>query len=193
MESIKSLLLVFVVLFSFNIQAQNDEIEISDERIEILSKKICSSALTFRTLSAKEAGSNMEKMILNFIGVSKEDPNYKEKFTKFWNENSEKFICYEKGTTQDTRNPQHFMKRIVDLGMYKTVFYKFLLSDPEGYHIDVNTIEIYNGKEETILDYIDNVLSEPNASSKYHVKEIQSVRDWLVMGYNAKKASELEN
>tara|TARA_R110002051_G_scaffold59843_2_gene109785 strand:+ start:106 stop:654 length:549 start_codon:yes stop_codon:yes gene_type:complete len=169
MKKFKSLLMVFIVLVSINTQAQS-EIEISDERMEDFIKKMCRVSLTFRTSAAKQAGSNMEKLILHFLGLTKEDPNYKEKLTKFWNENSDKFICFDEGSTKYTRTPQHFLKRIVDLGMHKTVFYDFLLSDPEGYAIDVNTIEIYNGKEETILDYIDNVLSQPNASSKYTCK-----------------------
>ncbi|SDS51188.1 hypothetical protein [Winogradskyella sediminis] len=191
MKKIKYLLLVFVVLFTVNTQAQN-ETEISEERMEDFIKKMCLAPLGFRTADAFKAGDGMEGLILNFLSITKEDPNYKEKLTKWWNENNHRFICHEEGTTEDTRNPQHFLKRIVDLGMHKTVLYNFLLSDPENYAIDVNTIEIYNGKEETILDYIDNALSEPSASSKYNVKEIKSLRGWLVMGYNAKTAEELK-
>ncbi|MEH6537831.1 MAG: hypothetical protein V7719_15625, partial [Psychroserpens sp.] len=137
------------------------------------------------------AGSNMEKMILNFIGVSKEDPNYKEKLTKFWNENSEKFICYE-GPEDETRNPQHFMKRIVDLGMYNTVLYDFLLSDEDEYSIDVNAIEIYKGKEETLLDYLDSIIANPEKAKEYNMPEIKDLRGVIIEDYGAKTASELK-
>jgi len=50
-------------------------------------------------------------------------------------------ICYE-SPVDEARYPQHFMKRIVDLRMYKSVLYGFLLSDEDDYPIDVNTLEI---------------------------------------------------
>ncbi len=192
MKNLKQLFAVLVLLLAMTIQAQNTETKISEERIEDISNKICHAALAYRTLSGKEAGKDIEDLILANLGTSREDPNHQAILTKFWNEHNEKLICYE-GPEDETRNPQHFLKRIVDLGMYKSVLYDFLLSDPEGYPIDVNPIEIYNGKEETLLDYIDYILNKPNASSEYNVKEIQSLRSWLVMGYNAKTASQLKN
>ncbi|MEH6537832.1 MAG: hypothetical protein V7719_15630 [Psychroserpens sp.] len=192
MRSIKYVLLVFVVLVSFNTQAQN-ETKISEERMEDFIKNMCSAALAFRIADASKAGQGVEGLILNFLGTSKEDPNHKEIFTAFWNENSYRFICHEEGTTKYTRTPQHFMKRIVDLGMYKSVGYDFLLSDEDEYPIDVNTIEIYNGKEETLLDYIDAILKDHKVESKYNVKEIKDLRDVIILDYNGKKASELKN
>jgi len=192
MKNIKHIVATVLMLLAITTKAQTTETEITDERIEDLSKKMCIAALTFRASSADKAGSNIEGLILNFLRTSKEDPNYKEKLTKFWDENNEKCICHDEGSTERTRNPQHFLKRIVDLGMYNSVFYHWLLSDPEEYPVDVNAVEIYNGKEETLLDYIDYILNKPNANSEYNLKEIQSLRDWLVMGYNAKTAAELK-
>jgi hypothetical protein len=189
MRRTKYLLLVFVVLFSFNTQAQN-ETKIDDARIEDLSIRICRSALTFRNASAKTAGESIEYMILKFLGTSKEDPNHKVILTKFWNENSEKLICYE-GPEDETRNPQHFLKRIVDLGMYNSVLYDFLLYDEDEYPIDVNTVEIYNGKEETLLDYLDQIISNPEKAKEYNIKEVKLLRLTILEDYNAKKASEL--
>jgi len=165
--------------------------KIDDERIKDLVIRICRSALTFRNASADTAGESIEYMLLKFLGTSKEDKNHKQILTKFWNENSEKLICTDEGSTKYTRNPQHFMKRIVDLGMYKSVLYDFLLSDEDDYPINVNAIEVYKGKKETVLDYIDNILKDPAVDEKYNVKEIQSLRRALLNDYGAKKASEL--
>ena len=143
-------------------------------------------------LLQKKAGKGVEGLILNFLGISKEDPKYKEKLTKFWNENADKFICHEEGTTERTRNPQHFLKRIVDLGMHKSVLNGFLLSNPYKLPINVNTVEIYNGKEETLLDYLDAIISNPDNEEKYNIPEIKSLRRLLLMGYNAKTAAELK-
>lgn len=178
--------LVFLVGFT-STQAQ----EITDKRIEDLSKKICSFALAVRTLSASTAGEDIEDIILNFLDTNRDNPNYKAIITKFWNENNEKLICYE-GPADETRSPQHFMKRIVDLGMYSTVLNGFLLSNPFKYPIDVNAVEIYNGKEETLLDYLDEIISNPESEKRYNIQEMESLRRLLLMGYKAKKASELK-
>ncbi|OAD39924.1 hypothetical protein [Polaribacter atrinae] len=191
MKKFKYLLLVFVVLFSMNTQAQN-ETKIDDAKLNDFIKKLCLSGLAFRTSDSRQAGQDIEELILNFLGLTKEDPNYKEKLTKFWNENNHKFICHEEGTTKFTRTPQHFLKRIVDLGMHKSVLGDFLLSNPYKYPINVNTVEIYNGKEETLLDYLDAIISNPDNKEKYNIPEIKSLRRLLLMGYNAKTASELK-
>jgi hypothetical protein len=191
MRSIKSILLVFIVLFTVNTQAQN-EIKISEERMEDFIKSMCRSALSFRKADATKAGEGVEGLILNFLGLTKEDPDYKEKLTKWWNENNHRFICHEEGTTKFTRNPQHFLKRVIDLGMHKTILYDFLLSDEDDYPIDVNAIETYNGKEETVIDYIDNILKDPEVASNYNVREIKDLRDVLILDYGAKTSSELK-
>tara|TARA_R110002096_G_scaffold153285_3_gene316978 strand:- start:585 stop:893 length:309 start_codon:yes stop_codon:yes gene_type:complete len=101
-------------------------------------------------------------------------------------------ICYE-GPEDETRNPQHFLKRIVDLGMYKSALYDFLLSDEDEYPIDVNSVEIYNEKEETFLDYLNEIISKPDNEKKYTIKEIKMLRLTIIEDYNAKTASELKN
>jgi hypothetical protein len=174
-------------------KAQITDTEISDEQIEDLSINICRSALTFRNASAKTAGESIEYMILKFLNTSQDDPNHKAILTKFWNENNEKCICYDDGSTGRTRNPQHFLKRIVDLGMYTSVLNDFLLSNPFKFPIDVNAVEIYNGKEETLLDYLNEILSNPENDGKYNFQELQSLRRLLLMGYNAKTAAELKD
>ena len=116
--------------------------------------------------------------------------NYKQKFTELYNKYSDKFICTDK-PTEKSRNPEHFLKRVVCLSMYESIFYDFLLSDPEEYPIDVNTVEIVNGKPETLIDYIDNIITNPEISKNYDVGQIKDLKSWLVEEYGAKKANEL--
>jgi hypothetical protein len=192
MKNIKHIVVLILLLLALTAKAQITDTEISDEQIEDLSINICRSVLTFRNASAKTAGESIEYMILKFLNTSQEDPNHKAILTKFWNENNEKCICYE-GPEDETRNPQHFLKRIVDLGMYKSVLNDFLLSNPFKFPIDVNAVEIYNGKEETLLDYLNEILSNPENEEKYNFQEIKSLRRLLLMGYNAKTAAQLKN
>ena len=86
--------------------------------------------------------------------------------------------------------PQHLSKRIIDMRLHKDVYYKYLLRDKE---IDINGIDIVNGRKETILDYIDGILSDPDAEDKYNVKEIKGLRRMFVKRFGAKSAEELDS
>jgi len=54
MRKFKYVLVVVVVLFSINTQAQS-ETKIDDEKIEDFTKKMCSAPLGFRIASAKKS------------------------------------------------------------------------------------------------------------------------------------------
>lgn len=85
------------------------------------------------------------------------------------------------------------MKRVVSLGMYETILYDFFLYDEEEYPINVNTVEILpNGEKETLLDYINKILADPEVDKKYDVKEIKQLKRVIVKDYNAKTAAELK-
>jgi hypothetical protein len=77
--------------------------------------------------------------------------------------------------------------------MYKSVFYDFLLSDEDDYPIDVNAVELYNGKEETLLDYLDEILSNSEKLKNYNSQEIIMLRMTIIEDYNAKTAAQLKN
>ena len=55
----------------------------------------------------------------------------------------------------------------------------------------VNHIEIYQGKEETVLDYIENILKNPNNSTEYDFVELKSLKKTLIKYYGAKYAKDL--
>jgi len=157
--------------------------------LELLSDKMCIQLQLSRTMGDEEAGAKIEFHILNHLRVSRQTQGYKLLVTRFWNDNAQHLICDD--NAQGYRNPQHFMKRVIDMGMDGSVFDEFLLTDPEEYAITVNHTEIYNGKAETILDFLDNILQTPGNETQYDLPMIRSMREVLIEDYGAKNARDL--
>ena len=137
----------------------------------------------------EDVGARLENYILKHLGISRKTKGYKLLVANFWNANSQDLIC--RTSTGGLRNPQHFMKRVVEMNMQNEALYDFILYDPEEYPITVNHIEIYNGKKETILDYIENILTTPGNDKKYNFQELQSLKRILIDEYGAKLATQL--
>jgi hypothetical protein len=160
------------------------------ESVKRLATKMCTQLQMSKTAKHEDSGWQIEKHLLNRLKITREDPDYKLKVAKFWNKYAEYFVCDIPG---GRRNPQHFLKRVVDMDFYETILYDFLLSDEEEYPISVNAIEIYQGKEETFLDYLNAILAVPsNNDGKYNFKEIKLLRSIIIDDYGAKTASELK-
>jgi hypothetical protein len=153
----------------------------------------------------------MEDQILGYLKITRDTPDYKEKIIAFWNANKNDFICKGK-VDSDTRESEHLMKRAIALDMFNHVFDKFFF-DTDELEFDYNAIEYVIpvpmekyvsspnggvtgsdwgvGEPETLLDYLNKILADPNASKKYVVKNIKDLRDSLRDEFNAKTAAEL--
>jgi len=188
----KNYVLAILLCFCIQIQAQETK-EYTCEELEDFSEIICAEATSLsRGDSISKAGEIIEAMFIKMFGIDKNDPNYKQLVAAVYNKYAACLICRDKPNFR-TRNPEQFLKRVVSLGMYESILYDFFLYDEDEYPIDVNTIEILpNGEKETLLDYINKILADPEVDKKYDVKEILDLRTWIIEYYGAKKASELK-
>ena len=159
-----------------------------DPKLVELSNTICKNLSRHLAQGYSTPQDIFENNILDYLEISKDTPNYRKHITKFWNKNFSNLVCTwaDFGMTA----PQHLSKRIIDMRLHKDVYYKYLLRDKE---IDINGIDIVNGRKETILDYIDGILSDPDAEDKYNVKEIKGLRRMFVKRFGAKSAEELDS
>ena len=187
----KNYILIILLCFCIQTQAQETK-EYTCEELQDFSEIICAEATSLsRGDSISKAGEIIEAMFIKMFGIDKNDPNYKQLVAAVYNKYADCFICRDK-PTKFTRNPEQFMKRVVSLGMYESILDDFLLYDNEEYPINVNTIEIVNGEPETFLDYLNKILADPKVDKKYDVKEIKSLRRYVIEDYNAKTAAELK-
>lgn len=191
MKRLITIILIFITYFAFA-QKENKEVQhqISESEIENLhnlANKIC---LTFTVVSIDNSNNLKERvnnLILDYLSLDKREDNTKA-VTQFWNEKSECLICNTK--TAQGRNPEHVLKRAVSLLFHREIFFHYLFSfkDPK---IDFNAIEIVDGQEETLLDYIDNIIASDDFEMNFNTAEVIKLRKILAVKYDAKTAQEL--
>lgn len=159
-----------------------------DLGIEKLAVRLCVNMVNANA-TGKDIVKVMEDQILEYMKISRSTPNYKDKIITFWNDNKNGFVCHGKMNSK-TRETEHLMKRAIALSIHNKVFYEFLL-DTEDVEINPNAVEYVNGQPETVVDYLDKILADPNSSRKYVISDIKRLRKDLVNYYGAKSAREL--
>lgn len=158
----------------------------ANPEMEKFGNSLCISMVN-ANVTGKDIVKTLQDQILQKLKITRSTPNYQDKIIAFWNRNKNYFVCKGK-INSITRDQEHITKRALALGIEKHVFYKFLLNNP---NTDVNAIEWHNGEAETVLDYIDKILSDPNAKDKYVIKDIKELREMLIDYFDAKKAEDI--
>ncbi|WP_370477068.1 hypothetical protein [Tamlana flava] len=188
--------LVFI-LVTLPLAAQTNCIktENGSSEVEMIASKICLSLdINF---GYDNGGEKIEDIFLYHLGITRDTPNYKQQILEFWNTYSNCFVCeLESSKKTELPYPTHFLKRVVDFGLMTEIFDEFLLEDSEEFPIDVNAIEIVDGKGETLLDYLDKIIANPNRHQDVDdidnwLRVIKELRDYLIEDYGAKTAEEL--
>lgn len=164
------------------------------ETMEALSNKICSDLVNAQEVTGESSAKVIERNLLKHLAIAQNAANANAKITEFWNENFEQLICTVGGLKN--RTPQHLLKRVIDMKLNSTVFYDFIFEldadgDIDNVNINVNAIEQTPNGPETVIDYIDAILSDPKNKTSYVFSEIKDLRDGLIEEFGAKRASEL--
>jgi hypothetical protein len=80
--------------------------------------------------------------------------------------------------------PQHILKRVIDMGLNNNFNFIFELEE----NVNVNAVE--NG--ETVIDYIDSILSDPDKNkNRYVFRDLKDLKEVLIQYYGAKKANDM--
>lgn len=158
--------------------------KLQTKKMEDLSNEICAELVYAQSTTGENSGKVMEKILLKHLNITKKTPHSKKKLTQFWNKNLSQMVC----TTEvfGLKSPQHVLKRVIDMGINNNVYFNFVFELEEN--VNVNAIE--NG--ETVIDYIDSILSDPDKNkNKYVFRDIKDLREVLIEYYGAKKASDV--
>ncbi|MEP6343923.1 MAG: hypothetical protein ABJ275_11470 [Maricaulaceae bacterium] len=133
---------------------------------------------------------NIERLLVLTSQIETNALDYKLNLAKFWNDNSHRIICTANG--ESTFPSQHFHNRIVLQSFASEALEKYFFSDPKGFPINPNVAVINQyGNYETILDYIDRLLSLPDAGKHYNTEQIKNSRDIIERDFNGKRYYEL--
>jgi hypothetical protein len=166
--------------------------------------------LCIKMTNAGERGKDivaiMEDQMLGYLQLSRATPNYSDKIIAFWNAHTNDFICRGR-VTSETRESEHLLKRAIALRLQDHVLYKFLLRNKST---NVNAVEWVvpapetqiwggdlthapwgTGEPETVIDYLDKILADPQASQKFVVADIEKLRRVLTKVFHGKTAKEL--
>ncbi len=193
MKKLKHTLLLVFIGFTVTLTAQTDcvKTENGSSEVEMLANKICLSLdLTF---GYDDGGEKIEDIFLYHLGITRDTPNYKQQVLELWNMYANCFVCeLESFKKPHLRYPTHFLKRVVDFGMMTEIFDEFLLEDSEEFPIDVNAVELVDGKGETLLDYLNKIIADPSKHIDYRLNVIKELREYLIEDYGAKTAAELD-
>ena len=190
--AILSLVIITGLGFSIPASAQSEPIELTDRQAKRLSGKLCRTLSNF-TVNEYEItiGQKLEEHLLKSSGIDKEQSNYEMKLAIFWNKNSDKVICRE--NFESTYPEQHFYSRVIRQNLPIRVFKDYLFSNPENLPIDPNVVSVNQyGIQETVLDYIDRVLSQPDAEERFNANQIREVRDIIENDFGGKRSRELQ-
>ncbi|MAZ47636.1 MAG: hypothetical protein CME65_03685 [Halobacteriovoraceae bacterium] len=160
-----------------------------DPTISDLADQICNAMVLYDSTGVGPVHEAFELIILNHLGIDKNTtPNYRAQMREFWNEHHEQMIC--RSEVQGYENPQHILKRVVEMRNTTTFYFDYFLADRD---INVNAVEFRNGQPETIVDYIDTILQDPQADQLYDVQEVRRLRSFLVEFMGAKTGMEILN
>jgi len=157
------------------------------ENLKKLSSSLCGQLqLAYSTdMTPKQIDTSIENLILQHINTTRRSEDYQKRITTFWNRKAQFLICTVK--TPVSRSPQHFLKRAIDFNLHRGVFNKFLYKNRKLLRKTVNHIELYNGKRETILDYVENILNSKD-QNQYDIGELLVIQTTLKKYFGALNA-----
>lgn len=160
-------------------------------QIKRLSGRICGTLTDFAARDHDiSMGDKIEEYLLKYSGVDRSLTGYKARLAEFWNTYSSDIICRANGSNSFPK--QHFFSRAIIHDFPIWVFKDYFFNDSINFPIDPNVITVNQyGQKETILDYIDRVLSDPDAADSLNDHHIKEIRDIIENDFGGKRVREL--
>ena len=171
--------------------------ELSEDRIASLAGEICVILQSIRSsrnsVSSVDA---LDRKLRDYGGVlaqNRGEDLTRTELAHFFNSVSHRMFCRASSGLYPT---QHVFKRAVALNIQVEVLEGYFFADEERFPVNPNIVD-FSGRRTsgsggtTILDYIDSVLSSPNASTSFNTGQIRGLREILIDLYDAKTVADL--
>jgi len=162
---------------------------VQSQEMEDLSNKICGKLIVAQESTGENSAKVIERSLLKHLNITKKTPSYKTTLTKFWNKNLDQMICTRR--VVGLKAPQHIMKRVIDMRLDSGVYFDFIFELNDNVKVNAISLNSETGQPETVVDYIDTILTDPSNKTKYVFREIKDLKEVLIDEYNAKTANEL--
>jgi hypothetical protein len=144
-------------------------------------------ATYYSSLNSTNPTEDFDMKILEKLGEDKNSPNRKNIVGKFLNENHKNLICGEDSDAR-LRSNEPLLKRAIGRGEYGLI--NNLMFFEDDYKYNLNHYEIVDGKKETILDYIEKILNDPELLKRYDTDSLMVLHNDFIE-YEAKRGKEL--
>jgi hypothetical protein len=198
---------LFMQISMAQAQTENTQELASDPEVRGFGEHLC-FLMVNANATGKDIVKTMEDQMLAYMNISRSTANYKDEIIKFYNANHHDFICQGK-IHSGTRESEHLMKRAVALSIHNKVLTGFLLKSRST---DVNAVEWVikdpktrgssevstvthapwgTGEPETLLDYLDKVIADPEFSIRFVESDILRLRRVVEKVFGGKTAKEL--
>lgn len=185
----KTIAACLILVFSATLYAQAPSSTITEEKkaeVATLGDQLCSLMMLQKNFGGSPHTA-FESGILKFLGIDKKkNSNYRTEISKFWNQYNEYMICTTEMVGYET--PQHLLKRVVDMSGITAFYFEYFLEDE---NINLNAIEWKGGEPETLVDYIDKIILDPNLEHIYDLDLVRQLRGFATNTYDGKRACEL--
>ena len=164
----------FIIKNSKLTQFKTEQDDVSFTKIELL--KIC-----YKISSAKASGENPYDAFLNTLKTILKQKNFTDfqNIEEFASDNFEKLKCKNRNSIR-MREVSSIFKYAIDSRNYELVknaiFIKVDGKNVCNPNIDFNKSEIVNGKEETLLDFIDLLLNKSGMEDFYGFDNIKNIK-----------------
>lgn len=192
----KTLICIFSLLLSWPVFAVDKEsaldgtINQKDEKanIQLLANRLCSSLLNSQAFDDLTARDAFKSTIAKHLKISVNGNNTRKAVLDFFNLHKNDMICTVKNSKYSF--PQHVMRRMIDMGIQEELFFDFLLEDDSDEYkgkVDLNIVyKNAEGVEETLLDYIETLLSDKSTKGLYNHDELRDLQESFEDQYGGK-------
>jgi hypothetical protein len=156
----------------------------------VVANRFATTFVASKILKGSDVVDEVNVSLSMFLDLDPDKDNTKQ-IISFWNTYSKYLIT----TIEDNigRTPEHVLKRAVSTNTHSEMFFKYLMRFGPGVIDFNNTIEIVDGKEETLIDYIDKIIASEDFEKNYNTSDVKKLRKGLTLNFNAKTASQLKN
>jgi len=162
---------------------------LTQRSIDSMKMKICMAMNQGKSDASISIPKKINSIIIAFSGLDPQSEDINEKIAKVWNRYSDQMIC---PTINGVYPTQHIYKRAIELKVEKGALVDYFLKDAGNFPINMNAVENKpDGTQETVLDYLDRILANPNVQNKYNAGQLIRVKKIIERRFDGKRAREL--
>ncbi len=161
-----------------------------DAELKRLNKMMCNNLMASR-VSGMSLDRLLNLSLSRYFRVPPDAPGFHEKVQQFWDTHYAQLICDDIKDGFTKTKSTHLSKRAWDLNQHDTFIFDFLLNEDRTY-LNINAVDYsFEGKPETLLDFLERIYNNPKRYPRYDLNEVKDMIMELRVAYGAKRAREL--